>query len=358
MLRRLTEARIYSYINARVKARRSQLLSMADYERLLERNLSEGLSYLGSFPRYHHLQDELSPNDLHFSIQFENKVRADFFTEIAFLCENIPESGVKFVSQYLKKSYLSVLKSILRNLDQRKSEPISLEEIFVASSEDKSELLQLSRTTQIEEAISYVQINWVQAALSSTLPEYLSQKNVLVLELALDKYFYTHLWEIEIPKLKGEDVRVTKKFIGTEIDLYNINTLLRGRVLDYPSLLIQNQMIPISFRLPDLKEILDRTSTLPDTIEVLSTTAYSDLATSLNKHYLESGSIDILDQKQKETFIQILLETTAGYPFHIGIFLSYLILRQQEIENLRIIFEAKAKAIDLDFARQLLIYYK
>ncbi|NHJ00776.1 MAG: hypothetical protein EAX86_01485 [Candidatus Heimdallarchaeota archaeon] len=358
MFRQLTEARTYSYINARIKARRSRLLTASDYEKLLLGTINEGLSYLGNFPLYAHLREKLSPTEANFSVLFENQIKSDFFEEISLLKTKIPEETTAFINDYLRKYFIFSLKVILRNIDMKKLEPLPIEEIFVASAEEKSELINLSGTIRIDETINMLSVPWIRNALVNALPEYQNKKNILILEDTLDKAFYKHLWEKSLLKLKGADYRIGKKLIGTEIDLFNLNIVLRGVVLKLSQSEILNQLIPISFRLGSIEDLMETTNTLQDVLEYLNSTVYSDLANFVYKNYLDINSIEILDQKKQESFIRTLFEITAGYPFHIGIFLVYMVLRIQEIDNLRIIFGAKAKDIDLDFARSLLIYFK
>jgi len=103
---------------------------------------------------------------------------------------------------------------------------------------------------------------------------------------------------------------------------------------------------------------LINTTSLAQALSVLDTTYYTDIIKILRQSYLERNSLEMLEQIQQEYFLRTLTGIMAGYPFHLGILLSYYLYRLQEIENLRIIFESKIKEVDLDFTRNLLIYFR
>ena len=358
-LGQITEAKVYSYINARIKARKGQLLSAADYERLLTSSLNEGLMYLQDSPRYSDTFTNLDPTSSNFTRNLENLLDESLYSEIITLIKDTPKKAREFIEFYLKKSYVNALKQVIRRIHMKEIEEISIEDFFVATPEEKTELIVISKTESIEELIQKLQTPWVIQAMKSALTEYIHQESILLLENALDQAFYEQLWQGVIPKLDGRDKKVARKIIGMEIDLLNMNMILRGKVLNLSPQVISNQLIPINYRLGSTLAFAEQASSFSDAVDGLQDTVYSDLIRAINRDYKEKGnSLANMEQLQQEWFIQALLILLAGYPFHIGTFLSYIIFRLREIENIRIIFETKWKGIELKFARELLIYFK
>ena len=358
-LGQVTEAKAYSFINARIKARKGQLLTAADYERLLSSTLIEGLSYLQDTPRYHELDIGMDPNSTDFPLRLEKLLLENFYSEIFALVKDTPEKARDLIKFYLKKSYVDALKHVIRRIHTEELESLSLEEFFVATSEEKTELAIVSETESIEELIKKLQTPWVIEALNSTVDEYQKQNNILLLENALDHFFYRQLWDVIIPFQSRRDRKVAQKIIGMEIDLININIVLRGKLLRYPHNEIIKQIIPINYRLGSAFSQALKAFTVSEALEHLLTTVYADLIQAIYREYREKEkSMAKIEQLQQEWFIQALFVILAGYPFHIGIFLAYIVFRLQETENLRIIFETKWKGIDLKFARELIIYFK
>jgi vacuolar-type H+-ATPase subunit C/Vma6 len=358
-LGQISEAKMYSFINTRIKARKGQLLSAADYERLLTGSLTEGLAFLQDTPRYQEAFNKVNPNSTDFIKSVEKILFKNYYTEVFGLVKDLPKNAQKLVAFYLKKSYLNALKHIIRRIHVKEFKTLSLEEFFVATYEEKAELAIISKIESVEELITKLQTPWIIEALNSTIDEYQKQNNILLLENALDHFFYRQLWDIIIPFQTKRDQKVAQKIIGMEIDLINLNIVLRGKVLRYPPNEIMTQIIPLNYRLGTALSQAIKAFTMTEAIEILQTTVYSDLIQAINREYREKEkNITKIEQLQQEWFIQALYAMLAGYPFHIGIFLAYIVFRLQETKNLRIIFETKWKGIDIKLARELLIYFK
>ena len=358
-LGQITEAKRYSFINARIKARKGQLLTAADYERLLSSTLFEGLTYLQDTPRYKELSISVDSNSTDFPKKIEKILYRNVYSEIFALVKDAPEKARDLIKFYLKKSHVDALKNIIRQIHTKEIEFLSLEEFFVATSEEKTELTIISEAESIETLIQKLQTPWVVEALRSAIDEYKKQENVLLLEYALDQFFYKQLWDNIIPSQDGKDRKVAQKIIGMEIDLNNINMILRCKILNIPPDEIIPPLIPINYRLGSSLTQAVEACSFSDAIENLQGTVYSDLVQAIYRDYREKDkSITKIEQLQQEWFIQALFAMLAGYPFHIGMFLAYIVFRLQETENLRIIFETKWKGIDLKFAREQLIYFK
>ncbi|MHA1214695.1 MAG: V0D/AC39 family V-type ATPase subunit [Candidatus Hodarchaeales archaeon] len=360
MLGPITEARIYSFVNARIKARRSQLLTAADYERLLTSTINEGLSFLQSNPRYVNTGlDSLDTESSDFFKELEAILYGSVHNELVKLAKNIPVEAKSFITVYLKRYYLDALKSAIRIFDVRKSVvPPKLERFFFITPEETEEVLRVSQARDIDEVIQTVQVIWAKKALSEVKDEYKKSRDVIILENALDRAYYSVLWNNKITKLKGTDKKIVKKFIGTEIDLQNINIMLRCFQKGINPEAILSELIPISYQLDSIFTVVARSFSLDDALQKLESTTYESFLERITSSYHADGNLLRLDQIQQEHYIQVLYGITAGYPFHIGIFLLYLVLRLQEIENLRIIFESKKKEMALDFTRELLLYFK
>ncbi|MHA2245182.1 MAG: V-type ATPase subunit [Candidatus Hodarchaeales archaeon] len=358
-LGQVTEAKEYSFVNTRIKARKGQLLAAADYERLLSSPLIEGLIYLQDTPRYKESITSVDPNSTDFIKSLEYFLYENVYNEMLVLVKDTPEKARDLIEFYLKKSYITALKHIIRQIHTKELELLSSEWFIVTNSDEKTELALISKAESVEELIQKLQTPWVVEALKSELNEYQKQGNILLLENAIDHSYYKQIWEKVIPSQNKRDRKVTEKIIGMEIDLININIVLRSKLRNFPPKEIMAQLIPINYRLGSILYQAVEAYSFPDAIENFQTTVYSDLVQAIFREYREKDkTITKIEQLQQEWFIQALLTMMAGYPFHIGIFLAYIVFRLQETENLRIIFETKWKGIDLKYARDLLIYFK
>ncbi len=355
----VSEAKAYSFVNARIKARKGQLFSAADYEQLLSISLREGLTYLRDKPRYLEAFTNLAFKSTDFPMKLERLLHENVYNEIITLVNDTPKKARMLIEFYFKKYYIDALKQIIRLTHSKDLESVSLEDFFIPTIEEKTELSIILHSESITDLINKLQTPWVAEALKSVIHEYEKQENVLVLENALDHSYYKHLWYNIIPSQNKRDRKVTQKIIGTKIDLININIILRAKLLNFPPDEILLQLIPIHYRLNGVLTQAVKALSFSEANERLQTTIYSDLVGAISRDYREKENVIVkIEQLQQEWFIQTLFAILAGYPFHIGTFLAYIVFRLQETENLRIIFETKWKGIDTKFAREQLIYFK
>ncbi|MFX0124913.1 MAG: V-type ATPase subunit [Candidatus Hodarchaeota archaeon] len=355
----VSEAKAYSFINARIKARKGQLLTAADYEQLLSSSLTEGLTYLRDKSRYLDSFTNLDLKSTDFPIKLERLLHENIYNETNTLLNDTPKKARMLIQFYFKKYYIDALKQIIRLIHTNEIGTLSLEDLFIPTIEEKTELSVILQSESIVDLIHKLQAPWAVEALESVIHEYAKQKNVILLENALDQAYYKYLWYNIIPSQHKRDRKVAKKIIGTKIDLININIVLRSKLLNFSIDEILPQLIPIKYRLTDALNQAIKALSFSEANESLQTTIYSDLIRAIYRDYREKEKTIVkIEQLQQEWFIQTLFTILAGYPFHIGTFLAYIVFRLQETENLRIIFETKWKGIDIKFAREQLIYFK
>ncbi|MFX0211257.1 MAG: V-type ATPase subunit [Candidatus Hodarchaeota archaeon] len=355
----VSEAKAYSFVNARIKARKGQLFTAAEYEQLLSVSLPEGLNYLRDKPRYLEALTGLDLKSSDFPMKLERLLNENIHKEINILINDTPKKARRLIEFYFKKYYIDALKQIIRWTHKKELRPVSLEDFFILTTEEKTELSIILESESIIDLVHNLQTPWVVEALDSVLHKYEKQKNVLILENALDHSYYRHLWNHIIPSQDKRDRKVAEKIIGTMIDLININIVLRSKILNLSPDEIIPQLIPIRFRLNGALTQAVKALSFSEANESLQTTIYSDLVKAIYREYREKERVIVkIEQIQQEWFIQTLFAILAGYPFHIGTFLAYIEFRLQETENLRIIFETKWKGIDVKLAREQLIYFK
>ncbi|MHA2176480.1 MAG: V-type ATPase subunit [Candidatus Hodarchaeales archaeon] len=356
----IREAKEYSFINARVKARRSQLLTTSDYEHLLSSSVQEGINYLQTKPRYQGTFEELDVNlEPHtLSLQLENLLEENVYSEIFSLLKNIPPNAQEFFLHYFKKPYIKKLEHIIYKLHKPDSEEFMDVSTFIMTPEDKVELNLAAKASDFQELGNFISTPWIKNALKDSILKFQSSNDIFDVTSSLEHAFYSELWKKKIENLKRISKAIAEKVIGIEIDLINISLLIRWSLMKKRLHSVEKLLIPIQFRLKPYFARLKESRSLSNLLTILESTFYADYSRLINQSNLEQGSLENLEQIQQEFFLQSLTGILAGYPFHLGILLGYYYFRLQEVENLRIIFESKIKQINVEFTRKMLIYTK
>jgi V/A-type H+-transporting ATPase subunit C len=170
------------------------------------------------------------------------------------------------------------------------------------------------------------------------------EQSLFQIEIALDHLFYRQLLAA-VDGLQARDRAIARRMIGAEIDLQNINWLVR-----FKSLYKLTPEQALAFAIPSGVNLSPEqvaeayASDKPSAVLAgLVRKKYSGLSAMLTtQEHAESYSRLVMIERILE---QILLAEVrhllAGYPFTIGIILAYFVLKSAEIRRIMTILNAK-----------------
>ncbi len=160
-------------------------------------------------------------------------------------------------------------------------------------------------------------------------------------EIALDHFFYRSL-QGQAEQLEPRDRKIGRRMIGVEIDLQNINWLIRFKEFyKLPLEEVLSWSIPEGQAL-DRQAIADAYGSKEDTFLNLVKKRYSEYAPLLAAQGSGSQSrLVLLERILEQIMLTEVRHILSGYPFTIGIILSYFILKRNEIKKVMTILNAK-----------------
>jgi V/A-type H+-transporting ATPase subunit C len=347
-----TAIRKYAFINAKLRARISKLLPDSLLVQMAGAySLQEALSFLRDTP-YGILDDiyrktgDLKLGELEL---LRNEIRV--FTEVE---KYVQEDTLSIVQALLSLYEIENLKNAIRIFFDRK----------LRHREVDTAVFYLLRDTilhdiPIDLIINAENLEEVVKALEATPYAHIIDKygqtiirdgSLFRVEIAFDHYYYTSLISAA-EKLDSRDRTEALRIIGVEIDLVNVNWIIRFR--RFYNLTLEEVMALIlpggyhlrSERLQEAYSSQDATKIVKDILK----TDYPGLETLLSSQATDSISRLLLIERVLE---QILMHETRrilmGYPFTIGIVLSYFIFKKNEIKKVRAILNAKQYRIPVD----------
>ncbi len=163
------------------------------------------------------------------------------------------------------------------------------------------------------------------------------------MEIAFDHFYYERLISV-IKKLTPQDRNLALRLIGVEIDLQNIAWTIRlKKFYGLSEQQIQTAKIPggLSLNTAAIEDLYRSENVLSalrefvrDQYPGLSTLVASQLSGSTSQLLLIRR---ILDEIRKHEVKRIM----TGYPFTVGIIMAYFILKNEEIKKIRMILNAK-----------------
>jgi vacuolar-type H+-ATPase subunit C/Vma6 len=163
------------------------------------------------------------------------------------------------------------------------------------------------------------------------------------MEIAFDHFYYKNLLSA-IGKLDRKDRDIALRLTGVEIDLQNINWIIRFKnYYKLPLEAVLAAIVPGGFNLD--KAILDELYSAQNVTSVLQgfvKSKYPGLSVLLSSQTPDSTSRLLLIRRILEEIMKHEVQRIlAGYPFTIGIILSYFVLKRNEMRKIRIILNAK-----------------
>lgn len=167
------------------------------------------------------------------------------------------------------------------------------------------------------------------------------------MEIAFDHLYYDNLLS-SINKLDKRDRTIAHRLTGVEIDLQNINWVIRFKnFYDLPLEAVLATIMPGGFNLDraiigELYNAQNVTAVLQGFVKI----KYPGLSALLSSQTSDSTSRLLLIRRVLEEILKHEVQRIlAGYPFTVGIILSYFILKADELRKIRTILNAKQYGI-------------
>jgi V/A-type H+-transporting ATPase subunit C len=202
---------------------------------------------------------------------------------------------------------------------------------------------QLLQVKDIPDLVLRLQGTVYGQALRQAVARYEHEQSLFPLEVSLDLDYYRRVWQA-VRSLKGEDHRWAESLIGTWFDIVNILWALRYRHYYHLSMVeIINYTLPYGHR-------------SNDTI-IRSIAEGGDVQRALNDVWgrdapqadtLAPSWLPKLEAALYRHLFRLARGALVGYPFHLGVVLAYLMLKRFEVQDLRVLAEAKVRSLSRD----------
>ena len=175
-----------------------------------------------------------------------------------------------------------------------------------------------------------------------------SRGSLYRMEIAFDHFYYDNLIKC-INKLDKKDRDIAVRLTGVEIDLQNINWIIRlrsfyGLGLDE----VMATIVPGGFNFKkDMIEQLYSAQNVKYILHDLIKNKYPGLSVLLGSETSDNVSRLLLIRQMLQGITKHEVQKIlAGYPFTIGIIFSYFILKQEELKKIRMILNAKQYGVE------------
>ena len=342
----------YAYTTARVKAKKSLLITKDVYPKLLLMEIPEISRFLGE-TRYQREVTELggrySGIELVEVATYRNLARV--FTDIL---EMSTGELREMICSYLNKWDNWNIKTILRGKIYGASPEEIQEDIVPAGKLAREYLSKLTAYETIEEILQDLAKKEGIVIPSEVLNDHKELGTLAPIEDYLDRLYYQKLLESISPSTKP--MRLFYTFIQRELDVVNLGTILKLKIEGVSGDSIGKYVIPGG------KEIHGKMAAKlinTDTFEQLAhelaqLSFYDEIKEALDKAKETRSLTDVMLALQRHLIRQASTFSHL-YPLSVLPILDFMVRKKAEVDNIRIIARGKESGLDPDVIKRLLV---
>ncbi len=338
----------YPYVTARVRAKRASLLPKDTYDRLLVMEIPEIARFLGE-REYKAEMLELGAKYSRVDL-IENATSlnlAETFSSIYWYSQG---SLRAMVGWYLDRYDLQNIKTIVRSKTYGAERADILEDLVAAGSLDADALDALVDAPTIDEVFKGLTGTIYTTALAMLGKKPGQVENWSEWEDLVSQLYYTELLQSVPPSTEAN--KLMRRFIQREIDIVNLKTLLRvwaAKAKFEREIFLQGGE---ELTVEDLHEMmtLDKAALLR---RLEDYSFYEDLAADLEK--LEATGIGALMRHVEKVHLLEAARYAHLHPLSILPILDFIVRKDREVQNIRIIARGKESGLSTDVIRSLLV---
>jgi len=348
-----TAVSTYAFINAKLRARISKLLDESFFLGIARsRSLVEAVATLNDTPYAGAVEVYNRTGDIKLC---ELELVRTEYQALGALERYTPKAIMPFTRAVLKQYEVATLKHALRLWFERvvRGRPVDDKVAYLERGEQVSNL-------PVDEVINAGDAEGVIAALEGTPYSQVIQQPMETLgekqslfeaEVALDRWYFSHL-VASANELSSTDSAVALRLIGIQIDIQNVNWLVRMKhfhKLDASRLAASVMPGGTLITTAELAKAYQTDRPLEPLVAALGP-RYSGLVrqTSPEEEHNQLRRLALLEDLLRSVLYQEIRRTLGGYPFTIGTILAYFLLTQSEVRTLISVLNAKAYDLSAD----------
>jgi len=349
--------RRYGYLNAKIRALISKMLSAGDYEKILRTDTyDESVRLLSATSTGSELVELLTKVEVDL-VEVDQALTKLFVKAFKMICGYAPGKARAFLETYLWKIDLDGLKTIIRAVHNRIRKDEALKFVIPASEKTREEFSRLLDAQSVAQLVEEVQDSALRGALEKSLPLYESTGSTVPLESSLDRILYSQLWEQIEKKLNPIDRVHAEELVGLRIDLSNMLVALRCKELGLGSVTLELLLVPTYYRLRVNVDEAAKARNVGELLNIFGATAYREIAQQAREAFEKESDITRIEEIADRYIAHQSFREFVGYSFHIGIALAYLNLKFYELRNIKAVIIGKYENIPIQKIRDVLTFF-
>jgi len=350
----------YPYACTRVRAKRRFLIKKDEYLRLSVMTLPEISRYIGE-TQYKKEIESLSTTFSEGALieRATSSNLADTYLQIIGFCSGELKA---MVGHYLGKVDAWNIKTQLRGRFHGASADEIIHEIIPAGTikmEKHEALANMATIPDIIEGLKGTEFHSSLSRLMKEMGEGAEVTTLMPFENLIDKAYYNSLLTA-VAGMKSRSTSLFTSFIRKEIDIENLTTLFKIKfdLVHHEKGIRNPEEYMISgggeLKEAELKTLLNTTSFSQFIGELQRFSFYEDMQEAAERAE-ERNTLNELTRQAEKHLLKQADKFAKVYPLSVLPILNYLILKKEEVDNLRIIARGKESGLEISIIRELLV---
>jgi len=347
--------RDYGYSNARVRGMRSRLLKQAFFDDLM---MSSDIGAVIQKIMDTEYGPDLEDRILHgrTATQVDEALKDNMVRTFAKVMSVSNDEAQRLLTTLLGRWDLFNIKTVLRGKHMNLSEDVIANSLIAVGQLTQVDAEELAKQGSVKSVVDTL-ATWglpFAVPLREVLPEYNESADLSVLELSLDRYYYQ--WAAKRLKGRRTNTRLAREFLGTQVDTINLLTCLRLLNAEVEDTDAGRYFMPGGMKVSeDLFMDLASMSDVDEVFQRLKRTPFGSTLEDVALTYIEKGSVSVFERALEDYLFRKAFATSKGDPLGIGISISYLWAKANEVTNMRIVVKGVSVGMPVERMREELI---
>lgn len=335
----------YEYISARIRGMKSRLLERKELEALgAKLDINSFIDELENTPYRQDLEDA--------SVKYaglacvEEALRRNLSKTFRLIFSFVKsEDAETLVSIFLNKWDVQNIKTILRGKNIHEMPTEIAESLAPAGALSDATLTELIKQPDVKAVIDLLATWGIEYSqpLTQHFKEFSETRDLVVLEYALDKFYFQHAMDA----VAGDsyDEGIIRGIVRTEIDVTNIKNVLRI-VRDKVELEDATYYFISGGKELDVDKLsaLSKIRTIDGVTKQLAGSSYDFLA-RLPDQYVSAEKISPFEKELDKFVLKKALSLFSADPLSLALIIGYLYAKSNEITNIRVIAMCKTEYV-------------
>ena len=342
----------YSYVTARVKAKKSLLISKDNYPKLLLMDLNEIGRFLGE------TQYKVEMTELATKYDGVNLIELGTSKNLARVFTDILEYSKgdlrEMLERYLMRWDMWNIKTVLRGKYYGASAEDIQEDTVAAGKFSEEYVNFLISLETVEDVLKELRSKEGLVIPDEIVAEYNDTKTLAPLEDYLDRLYYDDV--LECVKCRNKAERLFKQFLRKEVDITNLLTLFKLKKEGLTPEKPEKYFIEGGEEL-DVKTLvgLIKAESMDQVVSELTKFSYYAGAKEALEEFKQTGSLSTVSLAMQRQLLRSSEKFSHIYPLSVLPIIDYMLRKKQEVDNIRIIARCKESDLAPDQIKKLLV---